>query len=40
MIAKYFLKQGNITELPYKENSIDVLFSFGVFMNLHKKYNQ
>ena len=34
--SKIFLKQGNITELPYKENSIDVLFSFGVFMNLHK----
>ena len=33
---KIKLSQGDITKLPYKNNSIDVLFSFGVFMNLHK----
>jgi ubiquinone/menaquinone biosynthesis C-methylase UbiE len=34
--SKIDLKQGNIAKLPYKDNSIDILFSFGVFMNLHK----
>ena len=30
------LEAGDITKLPYPNNFVDISFSFGVFMNLHK----
>jgi ubiquinone/menaquinone biosynthesis C-methylase UbiE len=36
LTEKVNLVNGDLTKLPYQNNSVDITFSFGVFMNLHK----